>query len=379
MGIGGSMQFHADEWALADAWTRTTRFEGLAPEQVRSVAQKAADLQRWFHAHPRLHSLLTFSVLSGLLVLDALVLLRLPAVCLGPAASTPRLLLSALAVGALHSWLIYSLVVYTVHEGAAHGLLFPLPGRLGRLLNGIGNNLCRLGSADPTHYVANHRSHHASFGTPQDGEFLNFVAPRRYWPMLLPFGMFLNYSDFVVHRPLRFTRSRLLSATLAVSYNVAYGVVLAQRHGDLFAAVSLALVLPHAGFYLDRLRQFTEHNLMPIENRHGARSFGVGFWGLLVGGGPWGQPCHWMHHLAPGLPWYQQVRLHRHVARLLTPEQRREFLIAPVLGFPRLVLRLWRETAALARQASAVEPLGATTPAHGALAAVADPQPAARG
>ncbi len=65
--------------------------------------------------------------------------------------------------------------------------------------------------------------------------------------------------------------------------------------------------LPHVGFYLDRVRQFTEHNLMPLDNPNGSRSFGIGFWGLLVGGGPWGSPCHWEHHLVPSLPWYQQL------------------------------------------------------------------------
>jgi len=31
-------------------------------------------------------------------------------------------------------------------------------------------------------------SHHAKFGTDDDGEFLNFVMPRRYWLTLLPFA-----------------------------------------------------------------------------------------------------------------------------------------------------------------------------------------------
>ncbi len=52
---------------------------------------------------------------------------------------------------------------------------------------------------------------------------------------------------------------------------------------------------------------------MPLDNANGSRSFGLGFWGLLVGGGPWGSPCHWEHHLVPSLPWYQQLILHRHV------------------------------------------------------------------
>jgi fatty acid desaturase len=31
---------------------------------------------------------------------------------------------------------------------------------------------------------------------------------------------------------------------------------------------------------------------------------------MLIGGGPWGSPSHWEHHLVASLPWYQQIRLH---------------------------------------------------------------------
>jgi hypothetical protein len=101
----------------------------------------------------------------------------------------------------------------------------------------------------------------------------------------------------------------------------------------------------HAAFLFDRVRQFVEHNLLPLTNGDGARSLGLGFWGLLIGGGPTGQPCHWIHHLSPGLPWYQQLVLHRDVKALLTPRQRQQFLIQPVVGFPTLMWRLWRDLA----------------------------------
>jgi fatty acid desaturase len=103
------------------------------------------------------------------------------------------------------------------------------------------------------------------------------------------------------------------------------------------------------GFYLDRVRQFTEHNLMPLDNPNGSRSFGLGFWGMLVGGGPWGSPCHWEHHLVASIPWYQQLMLHRFVVRLLTPQQRKQFLLEPIIGFPRLWWRLIRDCNSFAR------------------------------
>jgi fatty acid desaturase len=105
----------------------------------------------------------------------------------------------------------------------------------------------------------------------------------------------------------------------------------------------------HLTFYLDRVRQFTEHNLMPLENRNGARSFGMGLWGNLIGGGPWGQPCHWVHHLAPGIPWYQQIVLHFYIKSLLTERQREQFMLAPFVGFPRLLWRVIRDANTFAR------------------------------
>jgi fatty acid desaturase len=148
-------------------------------------------------------------------------------------------------------------------------------------------------------------------------------------------GTFLNYSDFVIHRPLEYTRSRLISGIAALAYNGVYAFFLYRLFGLAFT-VSVLLVLPHVGFYADRLRQFTEHNLMPLENKSGARSLGIGFWGLLIGGGPWGQPCHLEHHLVPSIPWYQQIILHRYLVRLMSERQRRQFLLRPFVGYPRL-------------------------------------------
>jgi len=125
---------------------------------------------------------------------------------------------------------------------------------------------------------------------------------------------------------------------------------MADRFGAVLPLLSFGLFLPHVGFFLDRLRQFSEHNLMPLDNREGARSFGVGFWGLLIGGGPWGRPCHWVHHLVASVPWYQQIRLHFYIKGLLTETQKRQFLLQPVVGYPKLLLRLWTEPNRFAAQ-----------------------------
>jgi hypothetical protein len=275
-------------------------------------------------------------------------LLRMPRWFLPEAGSQPfaMVVVAAVLTGCLHSFVLYSLGVYSMHEGASHYWIFMGNGRLARFANGIASNLCRLAACDPEHYAGHHITHHARFGTEADGEFLNFVRPRRFWLTLLPLGAFVNYSDFLAHRAETYTRSRLLTAALTTAFSGIYAFFVYQAFGGWFTVIAMALCFPHFGFYLDRLRQFTEHNLMPLDNKNGSRSLGCGFWGMLIGGGPWGSPCHWEHHLVSGIPWYQQLILHFTVTRTLTPTQRKQFLIEPIIGFPKLwwnlVHSLWQ-------------------------------------
>jgi fatty acid desaturase len=191
--------------------------------------------------------------------------------------------------------------------------------------------------------------HHSKFGTAHDPEFLNFVLPHRLWMSLLPFAAFINFTDFMAHRPPTYTRSRVMSGIVSLVYHGVYGWFMAVRFGPVVPLVTVVLLL-HFGFYLDRFRQFTEHNLMPLDNFMGARNLGVGFWGLLIGGGPWGQPCHLAHHMVPSVPWYQQILLHRYIKSLLTERQRDQFLVAPLVGFPMLLLRIVRDANGFARR-----------------------------
>jgi hypothetical protein len=339
------MKTHQQELRLAQAHSQTVHFEGLTPLQMRNIRGRGRGLHLWFAEHPRTHTLINLAVITFVLLADWAALLWLPRQLLTPEShGWGRVLSGSLLIGSLHGWLLYSLSAFSIHEGAAHRLIFPPKwGRSSRLLNGFANNLCRIAGAEPINYVRSHQAHHAKFGTEQDGEFLNYVKPGRFWRSLLPWGVFFNYTDFIVHRPLARTPSYLLSLLIHLGYAALYGALMWPRFGLVFTLLTLLVVMPHFAFYLDRLRQFTEHNLMPLDNQDGARSFGLGFWGMLIGGGPWGQPCHWMHHLAPQLPWYQQLVLHRYVRRQLTPTQRRQFLLAPVSGFPQLCWRLWRQ------------------------------------
>ena len=348
------MRFHPEELALARSYAGSTPSPGLSRDQLKFILDRGRRLFKWYKAHPFLHSLINLAVFLVLFAADYLVLLRLPVRVLGAGgdAGWLRILSAALLTGGLHSWLLYSLGVFSMHEGAAHGIIFPHDDPISRALNRFASNLCRISACEPLDYSVHHMSHHSKFGTDQDGEFLNFILPWRYWATLLPFATVVNYSDFVAHRPLSYTRSRLVSAMVAIAYHVAYGYAMAQAFGAGFTLLALVLFVPHVGFWLDRLRQYTEHNLMPLENNHGARSFGTGFWGLLIGGGPWGSPCHWEHHLVASLPWYQQLILHRDLKRTLTPEQRAQYLLKPVIGYPMLLWRIWRETYRFERAAT---------------------------
>ena len=278
------MKIHLEELGMARAYTQGHAFEDLSSEQVRLILNRGRELYKWFKAHPCTHSMINGLVIAFVLGMDWVVLLQLPRWIL-PSSGHPGaglLVAAAVLTGALHSWLLYSLAIFTLHEGAAHKLIFPGNGRLSRTAQFLAVNLCRLSAAEPNYYAVCHMAHHAKFGTEQDSEFLNFVEPRRFWRMLLPLGSFLNYSDFVIHRPLDYTRGRVISGLVAALYNGIYAYLLYRRFGGLFTVVVL-LLLPHVGFYFDRMRQFTEHNLMPLENKSGARSFGAGFFGSAGG------------------------------------------------------------------------------------------------
>ena len=337
------MNLHPEELAYARAYSASHHFEGFTESQLTRIRERARALHGWTRSHPLTHSAISVAVLVCLFASDYWILLGLPTTLLEQQPTIGAMLLGGAITGFLHSYLMYSLAFFTMHDGYAHKALFPMSTPLGRLAHRVGSNLCRVSGADPEYFAEFHLPHHLKFGTEEDGEFLNFVFPRRYWTSLLPLAVITNVSDFVIHRPPTYTRSRIVSAVTGYAYNGAYAYFVYEAFGGVFAFVVMVVMLPHAGFYLDRLRQFTEHNLMPLQNENGARSLGLGFWGMLLGGGPWGSPCHLEHHLAVGLPWYGQLLLHRHLRALMTRRQRKQFLLRPVIGWPRLWWTIMRE------------------------------------
>jgi Fatty acid desaturase len=339
------MRILPEEVTMARAYAETHDFARLTEEQVGAIVARGRQLFHWFKAHPTLHNTINAIVLVFIFAADYFVLLRLPGVFLprGGDAPVTRILLAAAVSGSLHSYILYSLGTFSLHEGAAHHIVFVGSRRWGRAGRWLGANVCRIAATEPDCYAENHMIHHSKFGTAADAEFLNFVLPRRYFLTFLPYAAFINFSDFIAHRPPTYTKSRIVSAAVSTVYSGAYLYFASRMWGLWFGLIVMFVFMPHVGFFLDRLRQFTEHNLMPLENHNGSRSFGIGFWGMTVGGGPWGSPCHLEHHLVPSIPWYQQLLLHRFVVRQMTPSQRKQFLLTPVVGFPLLWLRIVRD------------------------------------
>jgi hypothetical protein len=346
------MHSYLEEVRWAEVNERHLLFEPLTKDQIGSIMERGRELHRWYKSHHRTHSLISGLVLVFLLGSDYLALLKLPGLWLAARSHNGAgpVVVAGLVCGLLHCWLMYSIGVFTMHEGAAHKSIFPLRGPLSRFGNFATYHLARITGGVPDFYSEKHMIHHSKFGTTEDAEFLNFVTPRRYWMTFLPFAAVINFSDFVLHRPANYTKSRWITLVVALTYHVPYMYLTYKLWGGWFTILVL-LSFTQLGFYLDRVRQFTEHNLMPLDNLNGSRSFGLGFWGMLVGGGPWGSPCHWEHHLVASIPWYQQLILHRYVVRLLTPRQRKQFLITPFIGFPLLWWRVLRESYSLMRAA----------------------------
>jgi hypothetical protein len=87
-------------------------------------------------------------VLVVLLGGDYLVLLRLPGLWLAQRSHNPTgaIVIAGVICGLLHCWLMYSLAVFTMHEGAAHKIIFPPRGPLSRFGHFIS---CHLGQACP--------------------------------------------------------------------------------------------------------------------------------------------------------------------------------------------------------------------------------------
>jgi fatty acid desaturase len=304
---------------------------GFSPAQLKEIQLEVKRLREASDASPLLHRFMEALPFLVLLTAWAGLIFLVPSMV-----SNTTFLFIILFIG--HGIIGYQWVIYGIHEGAGHGLFRRGESRLLRLMRFLAFHSSRLMMADPVHYRQQHKSHHRFTGTEQDGSQTNFVLGRRILLSLLPGAGILFPNDYRVHHGDGFNGSLALSGVVGLT-RVGIEILALRSRFSIGACLALLLIFsPWVGLALDRLRESLEHHLMPQSPVHGTRELGLSPLALLIAGGPWGQPCHLTHHLAPELNWYQQIRLHFTLReRILNEEQLRFF------GFTTPFLRLVRE------------------------------------
>ena len=274
----------------------------FSPAQNTALRVSVKAIRDFSRAHPRLHfvlQLLPYFVLS--LLWASLIFIWIPAL--------PTLILKILVLSLVHGFLGYSFVVYALHEGAGHRL-FAGEDKISKLFRYLAFHSSRLQAADPEFYHQVHGTHHRHLGTEQDLSFAHFILTRRILKSLLPGAGTVFPSDYKIHQGPTLTRSGIFSLLLGGLFVALEIYLLSPTLPIVWAFLSLAVITPWIGFSLDRLRESMEHQHMASDKIWGSRELGLGFSGLIIGGGYSGQSCHFTHHLAPDLNWYQQIYLH---------------------------------------------------------------------
>lgn len=312
----------------------------LSTDQLQAINVYSQVLVKQAYKHKALHNLLTLLIIASLLIIDLYVF-------------TLQGMLGLVLMTLVHGFITYSLTIYTMHEGMGHQRLI-LGNNLGlRLLANICNNVSRLFFADPLFYKKVHPTHHQSLGTKDDKAFTNAVEPKRIWKSFLPLAAVLPFCDYKIHSSDAWDKSKALSLVISLLFG-GIQLFLAIEHHSILSMVLILLVFsPWVAFCLDRLRESGEHLVMLDGSLPATRDIGLNFWGLLIGGGFWGQPCHLSHHIAPALPWYQQIRLSIYLQKILTPLQLDYYFFPQsILGYPKKLFQLLLKNKQLFTQSS---------------------------
>lgn len=234
---------------------------------------------------------------------------------------------TTLILGIVQGYISYSWSVYALHECAGHGNAIP------KSLKFFFFHSSRFFGPDPDQYAKSHYKHHAFLATKQDGAFTQFVAPKRWLKSLLPFAGILYANDYKIHEKDEWTISKVVTKFCVVLFLTVEFLILKNYLNSGIVLIAILIISPWFGFFLERMRESTEHQFMPIDNRFGARELGFNFTGLLIGGGPWGQPFHLSHHLAPHLPWYAQWKLSSALFEIMNEEQRDFYFVTKKNSF----------------------------------------------
>jgi fatty acid desaturase len=325
------MKQYPREQELLSLYLNGRTIPGFSPEQWKVIQTRVKHLREEAEASPRFHALMEALPFLILIVAWIFLIFVLP----GLIASAPLLFVLLFIA---HGTLGYQWVIYGIHEGAGHGLFRRGNSRITRLLRFLAFHSSRLMMADPVHYHEQHKSHHRFTGTEQDGSQTNFVLGRRVLLSLLPGAGILFPNDYRVHHGEGFSRSLAISGIIGFARVMIEVRALSLRFSLTECLVLLLLLSPWVGLALDRIRESLEHHLMPRSPTYGTRELGFSPLSLWITGGPWGQPCHLAHHLAPELNWYQQIRLHSALEQEILNEEQLAFF-----GFQTPILRLIRD------------------------------------
>ena len=327
------MKFYDQERQFLQEYWETRSFPQISDAQIEDLKAHAKSWADWTRQHRGIHNALTLAVFLILAAIEFAALWVVPQVV----SSWPL----AVLIGSFgYGFVMYSTVIYAVHECGAHKLGFLGDGPLVQHLQSLAANASRLQFADPGFYREQHKTHHRYLGTERDETNAHFVWPKRFFTSLLPGAAVLPFNDYKVD-PGTPCPGRKTTNIVGFGFFVLCFGVSAWAGGPLYAAALTLVLGPWIAFVLDRLRESSEHQLMPVDHLQGARNLGPGFWGTLVGGGPWGQPCHLSHHLFPQLPWYSQIAMHWRMQAIFNAEQRAFFLGEGTL-FPALMARIVR-------------------------------------
>ena len=336
------MKIHEQDFRFAKKISAEVQitFPKLTEIQIKNIEKKSNKYTKWLTLHPTIHNCISIALTCGIFILDFTVLLYFP-VFFGWETNLIESPMTVLVLGVIHGWIMCGMTTYFVHEAAAHNLFLLGKSKPIIFLKKLGRNICRLSFADPEYYSQGHRRHHQYFSSEKDGSFSNFVRFRRLLLSLIPASPLMNYSDFFPWRSQEMTASRKASSLFGKLYIFLLALFMVPQYGFLFTIICLVMIGAWLSYVLDRIRESCEHFAMPLDRYNGTRQLGLGFVGLFLGGGPWGQPCHMSHHLAPGLPWYLQLRLHFDLKRILSPEQKNVFFLKPFIGFPMLAVKFF--------------------------------------
>jgi fatty-acid desaturase len=327
------MKLYPEEWKAFESFIikESSSFPLLSQEQKSALLSRAAELKNWQQKHPLIHNSITVTVVLfnlGLLITIGFIVPSVFKISL-----FEQVLLTI-----LYGHTAYGLTVFSLHELNGHNQGIKGEGKIAQFLDLLCKSACRLNHADPVFYKTQHYSHHQQVGTQEDKAFTNAISIKRFLISIIPFAVATPFCDYKIHTDDKWSKSKAISEILATSLLLGVAITLYLNQSWIHALIFVVLA-PWSSFLFDRLRETSEHNFMPNTKGSEARSFGVTFWGLIVGGGPWGQCCHLMHHIAPTLPWYFQITLQKDFEKMLDEKQKRVFLRGGVVDY----LKLWKE------------------------------------